>query len=45
MAPKSSMMAKAVKNILSDKGTRLPSKEATPNEKAISVAMGMPQPF
>ena len=40
-----SEIARAVKNIFSDTGTLFPSKERTPNEKAISVAEGIAQPF
>ena len=39
------MIAKAIKKILRLVGTRLPSKEAMPREKAISVAVGIPQPW
>jgi len=45
MAPKSSIMANAVKNIFKATGTRLPNKEAMPNVKAISVAVGIAQPL
>ena len=45
MAPKSSIIANAVKNTLRDKGTLLPSNDKTPNENAISVAVGMAHPF
>lgn len=44
MPPKSSMIANAVKNTFSDKGTRLPKSDKTPKEKAISVAVGIAQP-
>ena len=44
MAPRSSMMATAVKKTLSDAGTRLPSRTRMPRAKAMSVAMGIPQP-
>ena len=45
MAPKSSIIANAVKNTLRDKGTLLPNKDKTPNENAISVAVGIAHPF
>ena len=45
MAPKSSIIARAVKKTFNDKGTRFPSSDKTPNEKAISVADGMAQPY
>ncbi|MPM75667.1 hypothetical protein SDC9_122661 [bioreactor metagenome] len=41
----SSTIARAVRNILSDIGTDLPSNAMTPREKAISVAIGIPHPF
>ena len=44
-APKSSIMAKAAKNIFNCTGILFPSNERTPSEKAISVAMGIPQPL
>ena len=39
------MIASAVKKTLSEIGTLLPNKDNTPNEKAISVAEGIAQPF
>ena len=45
MAPRSSIIANAVRNILSEIGTLFPNKDNTPNEKAISVADGIAQPF
>ena len=45
MAPKSSIIAKAVRKTFNDKGTLFPSKDKTPKEKAISVAEGMAHPF
>ena len=45
MAPKSSIIANAVKKTLRDKGTLFPKRDKTPREKAISVAEGMAQPF
>ena len=45
MAPRSSATASAVRKILSDTGTRLPSIERMPMAKAMSVAVGIPQPF
>ena len=45
IAPKSSIIARAVKNTFNDKGTLFPSKDKTPKEKAISVAEGIAQPF
>ncbi len=43
-APISSTIAKAVKNIFSPNGTRLPNNVKIPRVKAISVAIGIPQP-
>ena len=37
-------MARATRNAKSDFGTRLPNSVNTPTAKAISVAIGMPQP-
>ena len=45
IAPKSSIIAKAVKNTFKDKGTLFPSNDKTPKEKAISVAYGIAHPF
>ena len=44
MPPKSSMIANAVKKTFNDNGTRLPSKDKTPSENAMSVAVGIAQP-
>ena len=44
MAPRSSIMANAIKNIFKLVGTLFPNKEAIPKEKAISVAVGIPHP-
>ena len=44
MAPRSSMMARAVKNTFREGGTRLPSKLIKAMAKAISVAVGIPMP-
>jgi hypothetical protein len=44
MAARSSMTASAVRKILSDAGTRLPSRASTPSANAMSVAIGMPMP-
>ena len=44
MAHKSSIMASAVKNIFNEKGTDLPTIARTPNENAMSVAVGMAHP-
>jgi hypothetical protein len=41
----SSTTANAVRNIFKLKGTFLPSKESTPRENAISVAMGIAAPL
>ena len=41
----SSTIAKAIKNIFKLKGTRLPRAFKTAKEKAISVAIGIPQPL
>ena len=45
MAPKSSIIASAVRKTLRDKGTLFPSNDKTPNEKAISVADGIAHPL
>ena len=39
------MIAKAVKNTFNETGTFFPNSDKTPNEKAISVADGIAQPF
>src|ERR1700730_13958649 len=44
IAPRSSMIARASRNTLSDGGARGPSKARTPSAKAISVAVGIAQP-
>ena len=44
MAPKSSIIANAVKKTFNEMGTLLPSNDNTPSEKAMSVADGMAQP-
>ena len=44
IAPKSSITAKAVRKILIDSGTRFPNKDKIPIAKAISVAIGIPNP-
>ena len=44
IASKSSIIAMAVKNILIESGARLPVKDKTPSEKAMSVAVGIAQP-
>jgi hypothetical protein len=43
-APRSSMIASAARNTLSEAGTREPSSDSTPSAKAMSVAVGMAQP-
>ena len=45
IAPKSSIIANAVKNTFNERGTLLPNNDNTPKEKAISVADGIAQPF
>ena len=45
IAPKSSIIANAVRKTFKDKGTLFPKSDKTPKEKAISVAEGMAQPF
>ena len=45
IAPKSSIIAKAVKNTFSERGTLFPKRDRTPREKAISVAEGIAHPF
>jgi hypothetical protein len=45
IAPTSSNMAREVWNILSDIGTREPSRDNIPNAKAMSVVAGIAQPF
>ena len=39
------IIANAVRKTFNDKGTLLPKRDNTPNEKAISVADGIAQPF
>ena len=45
IAPKSSIIANAVKKTFNDIGTLEPSNDKIPIENAISVAEGMAQPF
>ena len=45
IAPKSSMIARAVKETFKDSGTLFRNRDNTPSEKAISVAEGMAHPF
>ena len=45
MPPMSSTTANAVRKIFRLMGTRLPNRLSTPSEKAISVAIGMANPF
>ena len=45
IAPKSSIIANAVRKTLREMGTLFPNKDKTPSEKAISVAEGIAQPF
>ena len=40
IAPKSSIMANAVRKTFKETGTLLPNKDKTPSEKAMSVAEG-----
>jgi len=44
IAPRSSMIASAVRNTLRDGAIRLPNRAITPSEKAISVSQGIAQP-
>ena len=44
IAPRSSIIANAVKKIFKDIGTLDPSNDKIPKENAISVAEGMAQP-
>ncbi|MNY48537.1 hypothetical protein D3C86_1838790 [compost metagenome] len=44
IAPRSSMIARVIRNNFSDTGTRLPSSASTPSAKAMSVAVGIAQP-
>jgi hypothetical protein len=44
-APRSSMMASAVRNTLSEVGTREPRSDRTPSAKAMSVAAGIAHPL
>ena len=44
MAPKSSMIAKAVRNTFNAAGTLSPSKPMMAMAKAMSVAVGIPAP-
>ena len=45
IAPKSSIIAQAVKKTFNEIGTLEPNKDRTPIEKAISVAEGIAQPL
>ena len=45
IAPKSSIIASAVKKTFNDKGTLLPKSDRTPKENAMSVADGIAHPF
>ena len=45
IAPRSSIIASAVKKTVKDIGTFEPNKDNIPKEKAISVADGMAYPF
>ena len=45
IAPKSSIIAKAVRNTFKDIGTLEPNSDNTPNEKAMSVAEGIAHPL
>ena len=45
MAPKSSIIAKAVKKTFNEIGTLFPKRDNTPREKAMSVADGIAHPF
>src|SRR6185437_1620197 len=45
IAPRSSTIASASRNTFSGNGARLPSNASTPSANAISVAIGMPQPW
>ena len=45
IAPRSSIIARAVKKIFKDIGTLDPRRDKIPKEKAISVADGIAQPF
>src|ERR1700730_2193472 len=44
IAPRSSMIASAVRKSLSEAGTRLPNNAMTPRENAMSVDQGIAQP-
>ena len=45
IAPKSSIIARAVKKTFKDNGTLFPNKDRTPNENAMSVAEGIAHPL
>ena len=45
IAPKSSIIARAVKKTFKEIGTLFPNNDKTPKEKAISVADGIAHPF
>ena len=45
IAPRSSIIAKAVKKTFNDIGTLDPKRDKIPREKAISVADGIAHPF
>ena len=45
IAPKSSIMARAIKKIFNESGTLFPNNDNTPIEKAMSVADGIAHPL
>ena len=45
IAPKSSIIASAVRKTFNEIGTLFPNNDKTPNEKAMSVAYGIPHPL
>ena len=45
IAPRSSIIANAVRKTFKDRGTLFPNKDKTPKEKAISVAEGIAHPL
>ena len=45
IAPKSSIIARAIKKTFKETGTRFPNNDNTPIEKAISVADGIAHPL
>ncbi|MOA11850.1 hypothetical protein D3C78_1318090 [compost metagenome] len=45
IAPRSSIIARAIRKIFNATGTRLPNNASTPSANAISVAAGIAHPW